>query len=538
MLKSLGLAAAVALAGAPWGMAQATNQAPSAVPSPAGHPAPASARAIDINEYRVEGSERLAQGDLEAALEPFLGPGRTLEDVERARAALEKTYSDKGFQSVSVAIPPQTVREGVVTLKVTEGKVGRLRVRGSRYFSLSDIKRQAPSVAEGQVPNFDHIVRDVVALNQLPNRRVTPALRAGAVPGTVDVDLNVQDTLPLHGSLEVNNRYSSDTTHARLAGSFHYDNLWQLGHSLTFSFQVAPKRVQDGKVFSASYLARFPAVQWLTLTLSGVLQNSEISTLGSIGVKGKGRIVGGRASFTLPGTPGFFHTVSAGVDYKHFDEGITLGEDALETPITYWPFTLQYGATWPGESSQTQAGVTVVANLRGLSSGTGEFDAKRYKASGSFIYYRAEVSRTDEVRGIQLFERVQGQYSGDPLLSSEQLTAGGTDTVRGYAEVQGSGDYGAVGTFELRGPSLAKWFGKPVLNEWRFLAFVEGGRLVVRDALPDQKSFSRLLSAGGGSRIRLLDHLSGSVDVGVPLVSEGGTRRYHPRVHFRLCSEF
>src|SRR3990172_10176759 len=49
MLKSLGLAAAVALAGAPWGMAQATNQAPSPVPSPPRPPAPASARAIHIN---------------------------------------------------------------------------------------------------------------------------------------------------------------------------------------------------------------------------------------------------------------------------------------------------------------------------------------------------------------------------------------------------------------------------------------------------------------------------------------------------------
>jgi hemolysin activation/secretion protein len=311
-----------------------------------------------------------------------------------------------------------------------------------------------------------------------------------------------------------------------------------MGHSLGFSFQVAPERDQDGKVFSGFYVARFPGVPWLTLTLNGVLQDSEVSTLGSIGVKGKGRIVGGRVGFTLPGTSGFYHSVSVGVDYKHFDEGITLGEDTLATPITYWPFTAQYGASWPRDSSQTQAGVTMVANLRGLSSGTAEFDDKRYKASGSFIYTRAELSRTDDLRGLQLFERIQGQYSADPLIGSEQLTGGGAESVRGYVDVQGSGDYGALGTFEVRSPSLERWFGKPVLSECRLLAFVEGGRLVTRDALPDQKSFARFFSVGGGTRIRLIDHVGASVDVGVPLVSEGGTRQYHPRVHFRFWSEF
>src|SRR6266542_1972989 len=151
-----------------------------------------SPRTIDVNEYRVEGAHHLSAAEVEAALDPFLGPGRALEDVEAGRAALEKAYSDKGYQSVTVAVPQQTVRDGIVALHVTEGKVGRLPVRGARYFLLSEIRRQAPSVAEGTVPNFNDIVRDIVLLNQIPDRRVTPALRAGVVPGTVDVDLNVQ----------------------------------------------------------------------------------------------------------------------------------------------------------------------------------------------------------------------------------------------------------------------------------------------------------------------------------------------------------
>src|SRR5215471_8594646 len=113
--------------------------------APAEHP-----RTFDINEFRIEGASQLSSIEVESAVYPFLGPGRVLEDVERARAALEKAYTDKGYQSVSVIIPQQTVRNGVVVLKVREGMVGRLRVRGARYFSPRQVKELAPSVAEGR----------------------------------------------------------------------------------------------------------------------------------------------------------------------------------------------------------------------------------------------------------------------------------------------------------------------------------------------------------------------------------------------------
>ena len=89
-----------------------------------------------------------------------------------------------------------------------------------------------------------------MALNQLADRKVTPSLRTGLVPGTVDIDLEVQDTFPLHGSVELNNRYSPDTTQLRVNGAISYNNLWQSGDSAGFSFKLAPERLADAKVFS------------------------------------------------------------------------------------------------------------------------------------------------------------------------------------------------------------------------------------------------------------------------------------------------
>jgi len=145
-------------------------------------------RHFDIEEYRVEGNTLLPPAEIEAAVYDYLGPGRTAEDVEHARAALEKLYQSKGYATVSATVPVQRVANGVVVLTVSERRVGRLRVTGSRYFLLSAVRAGAPSLAEGQVPNLNDVKRDILALNQWPDRSVTPVLRPGRAPDTVDVD--------------------------------------------------------------------------------------------------------------------------------------------------------------------------------------------------------------------------------------------------------------------------------------------------------------------------------------------------------------
>jgi len=487
---------------------------------------------LDINEYRVEGVQHLRPAEVEAALAPYLGPGRRREDVEAARQALEKAYVDKGYQSVTVAIPPQTVRGGMVTLKVTESKVGRLRVNGSRWFSLSEIKREAPSVQEGTLPNLNELMQDIVVLNQLPDRRVTPSLHAGATAGTVDVDLNVEDRLPLHASLELNNRYSSETTPLRLNGTARYDNLWQQGHSLTLSFQVAPLHRPDAEVFSLTYLARFLDLPSLTLTLNGYVQNSDISTLGAGAVKGRGRTAGARFSYALPGPAELYHAVTAGIDYKYY--GPDQPDDPYSLDLHYVPVLLQYTAALAAGTSQSLLTASVVFNIRGLSSSDAHFDSKRYGATGTFIRFELDASRTQDLgKGFQLFGRFQGFLSPNPLVPSEQISAGGVDSVRGYLEAQASGDRDLLGSVELRSPS----FGQPLrLDEWRVHVFTEGGWVGVNDTLPEQQSKFYLWSAGAGTRLRFKS-LSGSLDLGIPFRTLNTTHRFEPRLQFSVTGE-
>ncbi len=492
-----------------------------------------------IQEYRVSGGGKLlTQEETETAVYPYMGPYRTAADVEQARAALEQAYRDKGYPTVTVSIPAQHARSGIILLKVSQGEVGRLRVLGSRYFSLDQIKREAPSLQEGTSPNFSQVKHDLVVLNQLPDRQVSPILSPGEIPGTVDVDLNVKDTPPWHGSLELNNRYSANTTPFRVNGSFSYDNLWQLEHGVGMSFQLSPEELSQVEVFSGYYLARIPDVSWLTLMLQGTYQDSDVNTLGGIGVVGKGDVVGVRAIIALPQRKGFYHSLSLGLDYKHFEQDLMIAGVDNATPLTYFPFSAAYSGTWIGKGAETDLNASVNWDVRGLGSSEQQFEASRHDADGSFIYFRGDLSHTHELPGgAQIFVKGQGQASETPLVNSEQFSGGGLGTVRGYLESEELGDNGIFGTMELRTPSLGDFIGKPV-DEWRFYVFGDGGLLTIDDALPEQQEQFRLASVGAGTRLKLQDHYNGSIDLGIPLDKGPNTNAYSPLLTFRLWAEF
>ncbi|MFD2431700.1 POTRA domain-containing protein [Sphingobium scionense] len=194
-----------------------------------GAPADAGAQ-FDIMAFQVKGNTVLAPDDVERAILPFMGPGRSEADVEAARAALQKAYEDAGYVAVSVYVPEQSVDGGVLQLAVQQQAIGQLLVEGDTG-RADALRAMAPSVAPGQTPNLTAFQRDVVALNSNPNRRVTPELRAGEAPGTLDVVLKVEESSPFHASAELNNFSSSATTDLRASATIRYDNMWGRGDS-------------------------------------------------------------------------------------------------------------------------------------------------------------------------------------------------------------------------------------------------------------------------------------------------------------------
>jgi hemolysin activation/secretion protein len=489
-----------------------------------------------IKEFRVIGSHQLSRSEIEKSVYPFMGPERTPEDVEQARAALEKAFQDKGFQTVNVQIPQQTGKRGIVFLEVTEAKIGRLTAEGSRFFSLKAIKKGVPSLQPGNVPNFNKVSSEILALNQWSDRQVIPTLTPGFEPGTVDVNLKVKDTFPLHGSTELNNRWNTGSPALRLNFAGSYDNLWQLGHSIGGSYQTAPQKPSAVQNWNLFYTSRFPRVDWLRLNVSYGKQNS-LSTLGGGSVAGNGSTAAFRFLFNLPPEKDFSHSISAGMDFKqvlNVNNDATTGANVPLNDYNYAPVRFNYSAVWAPKDYVTILDAGFSFGIRGQtipvyglgSYNDGQFDDPT--VGGGFFATRGDLSHTHDLPGgFQIFGKVQGQWSPTPLIFTEQFVAGGLDSCRGYTEATVLGDSALMGSVELRSPQILA--GHLGVSEWRVYAFFDGG--TVLDGVPgseysnDGNIFSsdnqyNLASYGFGTRCKIAKYLNASIDAGFPLITQ------------------
>ncbi len=403
----------------------------------------ADTKAFDVLEYDVVGNTKLPAIDIERAVYPYLGEHKTIEDVNGARDALEKAYHTAGYSFVLVNIPPQKVEGGVVKLAVTEAKVGKVRVIGSRYYSQGRILEQVPQLTPGNVPYAPQMQAQLNDLNRTAGgRAVVPVLRPGTVPDTMDVDLRVHDENPLHANLELDNHYSPNTSHLRLNAMLRYDNLWQREHSITLQYQTAPDHPSDVQVWSGTYVFHL-ADPDKVLAFYAVHSNSNVSTLGDLSVIGNGNIFGVRSVLTLPGDEHYSHTLSLGVDYKDLGQNLLFGTNTLASPVHYLPFQIQYSATQRDTRDITQMNVAANFSLRGVGNNQQEFENKRFKAQSDYFYLRGDVENTHSIAsGTSLFARFGGQFASQPLISSEQYSGGGVDSVRGYLETEALGDAG------------------------------------------------------------------------------------------------
>lgn len=493
---------------------------------------------FDIWEYRIEGNTLLDSKQIEKAVYGFLGPAKSLKIVEQARTSLEERYHAIGYATVLVDIPEQQVESGIIRLKVTEASIKRVKVTGSRYFSNRRIKSLVPSLEEKQVPDINEVQNDLSLLNaRSRDRSITPVLRPGKTPGTVEMELKVKDESPLHYSLELNDRNTSDTTDYRLSASLSYDNLWQKEHSATISYQTAPKDRNEVDVWSLNYLYK-PENSKNLFLFYAVDSDSDVATIGDLSVIGNGKIFGSR--FIAPLTPAgnVYHNFIAGFDYKDFDDSILLGgisSPELGQAIEYGAFSLAYGGTVLHESSSpTNFNISTNFGVRGVYNSEQEFEDKRAGSDPNFIYFTANMNKDfDLVSNYLLHSRVAGQFSGSPLISNEQYSLGGVDSVRGYLESDVLVDFGLNTSIELRSPRFLEQH-----NEWvnyvQWFSFVDWATGEIRDALPEQESSFDLLGVGAGVRFTIWNDLEGSLSWARPLKQTNSTEKDDDRMHFSV----
>jgi hemolysin activation/secretion protein len=318
------------------------------------------------------------------------------------------------------------------------------------------------------------------------------------------VDLKVKDDLPLHGSVEFDNRATPDTPHDRVNVNLSYGNLFQRGQSLSLQYQTAPEDPHTATVYAGTYLIPIGSTGQ-SVSFYAVKSDSDVATIGTLGVIGKGKIYGGRYTVPLTDTAPLYSSFVFGVDLKNFEENVSLSTGAVQTPIKYLNWSILYGGALQTNSTHTTFDIASNFGIRGLENEPEAFENKRYLANPNYFYLHFDATHDRPLLlGTRLALRISGQLTTEPLIDNEQFAIGGLDSVRGYLESEQLGDTGVSGSIEVRSRSLTTLFGAHPREAYIYV-FYDAGVVELIDPLPQQTTHTDLVAPGVGMRLSGLE---------------------------------
>ena len=204
-----------------------------------------------VASYDVEGNTVLPQKRFDF-LTNYTGAAVTISRLREGLGELQLLYRNLGFATVSVTLPQQRLTNGVVQVRVIEGKLARIDVSGNRYFGSNNIRSALPSLTTNILVNTKWLQQEIDRANQNPDRQIYPIVSPDDEPGFTDLTLRVKDRLPLHGHLEVNDKSTPGTPLLRIDSALQYNNLWQLNQQAGLQYDFSPQSMKRD-----DYLPRF-----------------------------------------------------------------------------------------------------------------------------------------------------------------------------------------------------------------------------------------------------------------------------------------
>ncbi len=492
---------------------------------------------FDIQRFEVVGDSVLGADAVQRLVGPYAGKQKDFSDVQRALEALEGAYRDLGYGVIQVQLPEQDITRGVVRFNIIQPKIGKVIVDGNQNFSTDNVRRSLPSVKEGETPNSIEIARNLQLAAEHPIKQTSVLLRSGASEGLVDVNVRVKDDKPwrLVGTLD--NTGTSDTGYLRLGIGYQHSNLFDRDHTLSLQYITSPSKLDQVSIYGFGYRIPYYRLN-SSLDLYGGYSDVDSGLVGNLfNVSGKGTIAGMRWNYYLPKWQDVEHRVYLGLDYRAFQNNVTLGGIGFVPDITVHPVSVGYAGLKRMTASEWAFNGSISTNIPGGNDGKQEdFDRTRFNATDNYVILRAGTSFSHAFRNDwQSRIALHGQYTRDSLIPGEQFGIGGNDTVRGYLPREAANDKGYAAQLEVFTPNFAERAG--LSDKWRtrVVGFYDFGSVSRNNTLPGELGGKYLASTGLGLRLSYGKSVSLRIDIAQILKAHGTRQTDDQRVSAGLA---
>ncbi len=459
-------------------------------------------------------SEILTKEQIQAVTTSYIGKQVTLKDLRELADKITNIYRDKGYMTCGAVLPPQRIHDGVVEIRLIEGKTGNVNLTGNRFTRTGYIMNRL-GLKAGEITNTEKLNRDLRWFQGTNDVQLRVVMKPGAEEGTTDYDVMVFEPKNQSVTLYVDN--DGYETSGRWREGIFYNMKSLTGHRDPLRAHFI--RSDGTKAWALGYSVPISKKGMrLDLDYSGNKTEIRKGELKPLGVEGKSN------SYSLTWRAPFHVTEKsrheAGLQYVQQKSETDLGhgqvqwvDDRINRVIPYVSFT-HYGK----DSVLYHKHSFVWARRRDID---GESDTGKLYRLSSFWQKR-------NTNGQFWQARLDAQLgSGDNLAASDRFFIGGVNSVRGYEE-------GFIGG--SRGISMGLEYHIPVDKEKRFFVypFFDWGT-VSGYAAPEH---NKLMSAGIGIEARY-KHLYSTLTVGFPFKKDFYDDKIdNARVDFSLSATF
>ncbi|HBR92621.1 MAG TPA: hypothetical protein DEA90_00475 [Opitutae bacterium] len=487
--------------------------------------------------------------DFEMLADSFLGHPISRESLKRLESSTRNLMTLSGKPYSLVYLPEQDITEGQVRLVVQESRIGEIRIQGNQYFSDASYLSRF-GFLEGETIDRNALVPGIAKINRSDYRSATVKVVRGSEPGTSDIVIVTQEQKPWKVFAGVNNSGTQSTEEIRLTAGVNYGDLWGLDHQLSLQWSSDPG-ADHSRSLSGSYTVPVGLKGDLTLFGSQSWTNAKVSP--PLMQEGGSYQLGLNFDYELePAGQRYQHSWQVGIDFKSSDNNLDYAIPPFVIPISdnlthVVQGRLQYRGTFIDGWGYTRGTITAVYSPGDLSShNTDEdFSGTRAFAEADYVYGKLSFFRDTRFGGA--FEgwnwtlQADLQIASGNLMGSEQFSAGGSATVRGYEEGEAIGDNGFLLSQELQLPAMetkVNLLGRSYPGQLRCFIFQDYAETWNQDKLTGEEPFD-LMSVGAGLNYQMGRYLSAQVTHGVQLRDSGSSDSGdNSRTHFSLTLSY
>lgn len=406
-------------------------------------------QAIEVKSFKITGNTLITEEQALEAVKPYTNQKLTLDQIKEAAAAVTQLYTNIGRVAQAV-IPPQDVVNGVIQIKIIEGKVGGVIIEldksaPSRFKSEVISQFIAANNPEGGFIDLNGLERSLALLNETPGNEVSGELITGDKEGTSNIQVNARDTGLFPGRVDASNYGASNTGPGQLVGSLSLNNPSGNGDQATLDVIGS-----EGSIYGQiKYGMPIGYDGWRLSAGVSALDYKSLSSFSSTITQGTAQTYGLYSAYALERKARSNKTVIINFENKNYNNqtnGVQTSNyqiNNLSAGINGNNFLDQAYINW---------GLTATAGHLAINNTTQTINDQNGAATQGYfgkLSFNGSVTQPLPINRTNIVGSVYGQLANKNLNSAEQFYLGGPYGVRAYPVAQGGGSQGAIASVEV-----------------------------------------------------------------------------------------